>query len=128
MSNATIESPVAASQLFFAWSEQAEVGVAPPAPARKKSVPRPNPVANPVEPAAAPKQPTVSPEDAASLPVERTANRAGHLTFTSDGRIAKPVRIGSVMIKLLKRYGITDAEIAEGVANYARKHQQAMAS
>lgn len=31
------------------------------------------------------------------------------------------------MIKLLKRYGITDQEIAEGVANYARKHQKALA-
>jgi hypothetical protein len=37
------------------------------------------------------------------------------------------IRIGSVMIRLLKSYGITDAEIAEGVANYARKtcHSQA---
>jgi hypothetical protein len=59
--------------------------------------------------------------------VDEQANQ-GHLSFTSDGRIARPVRMGAVMIKLLKRYGITDAEIAEGVANYARKHQTAVAS
>lgn len=65
---------------------------------------------------------------ARSLPAEEsqrpaTATAPGYLKFTEDGRIAQPVRIGSVMIKLLKRYGITDEEIAEGVANYARKHQ-----
>lgn len=52
----------------------------------------------------------------------------GRLSFTREARIAKPVRMGAVMIKLLKRYGITDQEIAEGVANYARKHQKALAS
>ena len=41
----------------------------------------------------------------------------------ADGcpRIAEPVRIGGVMIKLLKRYGITDDEIAAGLAAYANK-------
>lgn len=43
-------------------------------------------------------------------------------------RIAAPVRIGGVMIKLLKRYGITDEEIAAGVARYANKHAGRMAS
>lgn len=137
MSNATFESPVAASQLFFAWSEQAEVGVAPPAPVRKKSAPRlapaaaPAPTASPQTPAAPAvvlTPPTTAPTESAAQQVQRSSNPAGHLTFTSDGRIAQPVRIGSVMIKLLKRYGITDAEIAEGVASYARKHQRALAS
>ncbi len=58
------------------------------------------------------------------LPVVAAAAEpiANHLSFTLDGSIAKPVKMGAFMIKLLKRYGITDEEIADGVANYARKH------
>ncbi len=126
MSQATIESPVASSQLFFAWSEQAAVGIAPPKRPTKKSAPRPlvegkTPVAPPVPPAVAPAEKTTQ-------AAQRCTTPAGHLSFTGSGRIERPVRMGAVMIKLLKRYGITDAEIAEGVANYARKHQQALAS
>lgn len=43
-------------------------------------------------------------------------------------RIGKEVRLGSVMIRLLKSYGITDDEILEGVASYARKQQLSRAS
>ena len=46
----------------------------------------------------------------------------------ADQRYGKPVRIGAVMIKLLKSYGITDEEIACGLANYARKHATSLAS
>ena len=100
MSSATIESPVAATgQLFFVWDEPAEA--TPPAAAT---------------PAAAP---------LAAAPAAVAAER---LRLTPQGRIAEPVRIGAVMIKLLKRYGISDAEIAEGVASYARKHQRGLAS
>lgn len=49
-------------------------------------------------------------------------------TETGVKRIAEPVRIGGVMIKLLKRYGITDAEISEGLENYAAKHGRLAAS
>ena len=35
---------------------------------------------------------------------------------------------GGAMLQLLKSYGITDAEIEEGLANYARKHGLAAAS
>lgn len=35
-------------------------------------------------------------------------------------RGAGEVRIGNVMLQLLKRYGITDEEIEEGLADYAR--------
>ena len=49
-------------------------------------------------------------------------------TETGGKRIAEPVRIGGVMIKLLKRYGITDAEIAEGLENYAAKQGRLAAS
>ncbi len=128
MSNATFESPVAASQLFFAWSEQAEVGVAPPAPVRKKSAPRLTPAVVPTPSIPSPADSAARPTESAAIACDRTSSPEGLLSFTADGRIAKPVRMGSVMIKLLKRYGITDAEIAEGVANYARKHQRALAS
>lgn len=39
-----------------------------------------------------------------------------------DDRIGKPFRIGAVMFRLLKRYGISDAEIAEGIATYTAKN------
>ncbi|MEZ6137901.1 MAG: hypothetical protein R3C53_23685 [Pirellulaceae bacterium] len=38
------------------------------------------------------------------------------------------VRIGSVMIKLLKRYGITDEEIDQGLADYAQRTCRSAAS
>lgn len=113
MSNATCASPVATSQLFFAWSEQA---VAP-----QPASPAPTGYTAPAGYTAISPSTTV-PQRAASLA------QTGRLDFNRDARIAKPVRMGAVMIKLLKRYGITDQEIAEGVANYARKHQKALAS
>ena len=36
-------------------------------------------------------------------------------------RLAKPTQIGDVMIRVLKRYGITDEEIADGIASYESK-------
>ena len=45
-----------------------------------------------------------------------------------DGeRLGRPVRIGSVMIRLLRGYGITDQEISEGLARYAAAHRCAQA-
>lgn len=38
-------------------------------------------------------------------------------------RIAKPFRVGAVMFRLLKSYGITDEEIAEGIAQYSAKQE-----
>ncbi len=38
------------------------------------------------------------------------------------------VRMGEVMIKLLKRYGITDLEIEHGLAEYAAKNAASLAS
>jgi hypothetical protein len=136
MSNATIESPVAASQLFFTWFEQSAVGVAPTKKPKSKALAPASaapkaPVSASVPVAASSPAPSAAVSAAASTAasaVVKDPAPQNHLSFTSDGRIAHPVRIGSVMIKLLKRYGITDAEIAEGVANYARKHQTAVAS
>ena len=36
-------------------------------------------------------------------------------------RIGKPFRVGSVMFRLLKSYGISDEEIADGIAQYTAK-------
>ena len=36
-------------------------------------------------------------------------------------RIGKPFRIGAVMFRLLKSYGISDEEIADGIAQYSAK-------
>lgn len=102
MTCTTIESPVAASQLHFTWFDQDELPASPKQSEKSKPAER-------VEPSV-------------TTPVP------GRLSFTPEGRVAQPVRMGAVMIKLLKRYGITDAEIAEGVANYARKYQSALAS
>ena len=101
MSNATCAAPIASSQLFFAWSEQTEA---------------PQPTT------------TASNTTTATAACAGSSEQSACLNFTRSARIAKPVRMGAVMIKLLKRYGITDQEIAEGVANYARKHQNALAS
>ncbi len=48
---------------------------------------------------------------------------ASSLTEALEGdRIGRPFKMGSVMFRLLKSYGITDEEIAAGVAAYnARK-------
>jgi hypothetical protein len=44
-----------------------------------------------------------------------------------EDRIGKPFRVGAVMFRLLKRYGITDEEIAEGIAAYTAKRNAARA-
>lgn len=38
---------------------------------------------------------------------------------TRSGRLGKPVRLGSVMLELLRSYGISEEEIAEGLQRYA---------
>lgn len=43
-------------------------------------------------------------------------------------RIAKPVRIGAAMLNLLRSYGISEEEIAAGIASYANANCQAVAS
>lgn len=43
-------------------------------------------------------------------------------------RLGKPVKIGATMLQLLRRYGITEAEIAQGIAAYAQKHCSSCAS
>lgn len=66
-----------------------------------------------------------------ALPLRRASNQIAGRSSASDvhsNRIRKPVRMGNVMIQLLKQYGITDEEIAQGLEDYAAKHPIAQAS
>ena len=98
MSIATFESPQVASQRFFPWvfNEEADVGFSD-----ADSVQEPEADFEFVS-----RQPT-TPTFAPSRVIGK--------------RLGMPVRLGAVMIKLLKSYGITDEEIAEGMAAYAAK-------
>ena len=125
MSTAVIDSTnTTATQLCFSWGDE----LTPETPELKRTSPRlrsdavrpgviPAPrlykdvahesQANVVTEAIEPAQPLVSP-----------------LTIRGTGE----VRLGTVMIKLLKRYGITDEEIAAGLSSYAQKQCQSSAS
>ena len=98
MSIATFESPTVTSQRFFPWvfDEDAVSGFSDIQPAQDSGA----------EAEVVCEQP---------LPVDFAASRA------TGTRLGMPVRLGAVMLKLLKSYGITDKEIAEGVAAYAAK-------
>jgi hypothetical protein len=102
MSIATFESPQVASQRFFPWvsDEEADFGFSD----------------------------TDSAEDF-EAEAEVVCQQTATPTFApvAGTRLGMPVRLGAVMLKLLKSYGITDEEIAEGVAAYAAKSGLAQA-
>ena len=102
MSIATFESPQVASQQFFPWvfDEAADYDYST------------------VEPYSA-VEPTEEIEAESEVACQPTAQVAFVPSSINEARIGKPVRLGAVMIKLLKSYGITDEEIAEGMAAYA---------
>ena len=96
MSIATFESPQVASQQFFPWvfDEEADYDYSAA-------------------------EPTEEIEAETEVACQPTAQVAFVPSSIKETRIGKPVRLGAVMIKLLKSYGITDDEIAEGMAAYA---------
>ncbi len=104
MSIATFESPQVASQQFFPWvfDKDADCGNSGSEPAHD-FVAEPKAVCKPTSPI------------------------AFNMNSASETRLGKPVRLGAVMLKLLKSYGITDEEIAEGIAAYAAKEGLAQA-
>jgi hypothetical protein len=108
MQSTLVESPFATSQLYFSWAENE--GWNPTA----INEPAASTPATPVR-----RRPLGSHEPRPSQAVAPS----DHLSFDAEQRIEKPVRIGTVMIKLLKKYGITDQEIADGLASYASKRQ-----
>lgn len=115
MSTALLESPVqtSSSQLCFVWSETEESPAGPRKARPSVATPATNRAVVGGE---------VGSGGALTQPVGRHAGPAGVRRGTGE------VRLGAVMIKLLKRYGITDEEIAEGLANYAKKTCRSVAS
>jgi len=133
MSTAVIEAPVQSiSQLCFAWADQpADAMAAEAAEARSaamarrrrsRATPRLGPTTTHLvrQAVSQPDCTRVECSTAAVLPQVPAAP----LAVRGGGE----VRIGSVMIKLLKRYGITEQEIADGLASYAQKQCQSSAS
>ena len=56
------------------------------------------------------------PADASSA---MRVSRPTPVQAAKSGRLGKPVRLGSVMLELLRSYGISEEEIAEGLQRYA---------
>ena len=123
MSIATFESPVTGSQLFFSWVEN-EGGAFDSASEEVRTLPMHSRAAT---------RPQTSYKSIPQAPVEvhvaqpelRQSN--GLPARATQSRLASPVRLGTMMIQLLKSYGITDEEIAEGLAAYAAKNGLAQA-
>ncbi len=70
-----------------------------------------------------------SPETPAAEPVRReTRTTRPSLAVETAKRFSEPVRIGAAMLNLLRSYGITEEEIAAGIASYAKANCQAVAS
>lgn len=95
---------------------------------------RPTTVRPPTAQPTAKVEPTVAMEPSASSAVSvaavatSTPQCADSLQEALNGdRIGKPFRVGAVMFRLLKRYGISDEEIAEGIASYTAKRNAALA-
>ncbi len=107
MSIATFESPQVATQQFFAWVSENEADTTVRETASETASAK---IATPV----AVQQPVATQHVAVQ-------------DARDSQRIGKPVRLGTVMIKLLKSYGISDEEIAEGLAAYAANAELAKA-
>lgn len=113
MSIATFESPQVVSQRFFPWvfDEDTDCGYS---------------AAEPIEDfdsgvEAGCQLPNESADLRSEFDCESRSNerKLEKVLTQTEARIGAPVRLGAIMIKLLKSYGITDAEIAEGMATYA---------
>lgn len=123
MSTATLAHPVAV-QMTFPW-ETPDTGSSlrrtssPTVPAPRQETKRPAftaVVAEPVTPVAS------SALDSSLINAAVAAPVVSSVAESLEGdRLCRPMRIGSVMFRLLKSYGITDEEIADGIAAYTAK-------
>jgi hypothetical protein len=113
MSTATL-SEVPATQLTFPW-------------AMPKADCEPVIVADRSLPTESPRHSPRPAQEAAAQSVARYRSSSDStLAEALDGdRIGRPFRVGSVMFRLLKSYGISDEEIADGIAQYAAKKHSA---
>jgi hypothetical protein len=112
MSVATLEIPNTSSQLYFPWISDAE------APITSR-------FSDGCDSTTELTQRTSKP---APVVINSAVNRAfdaaagsEFLSADQKARVASPVRIGSVMLKLLRQYGITDEEIEDGLAAFASR-------
>lgn len=131
MSSATLATQVA-TQLTFPWAAteaadcvRCSVSVAVPAPsepvaydhlARSSEHPSDHRISGLERPSRRLPASHVAPVANKIEPVNSVAE-----SLNGD-RLCKPIRVGSIMFRLLKSYGITDEEIAEGIAAYTAKH------
>lgn len=123
MSTATLAHPVAV-QMTFPW-ETPDTGSSlrrtssPTVPAPRQETKRPAltaVIAQPVTPVASPTPDSSLCSAAVAAPVVSSVAES-----LEGDRLCRPMRIGSVMFRLLKSYGITDEEIADGIAAYTAK-------
>lgn len=130
MSTLLVESPVLGSQLLFPWAGPATasaVEVIAAQAAAEASVTEDCDV--PPEAIAVSHRFATPARELPTRPAELLRENRREVThFDRTERLERPVRMGSVMIKLLKRYGITDQEISEGLESYAAKTCQQLAS
>jgi hypothetical protein len=101
MSIATFESPQVATQQFFPWVFEDQANY-------EYSVSEPTVIESAEEFG-----------NGSEVACEAMVQNVFAPSFANEQRIGKTVRLGAVMIKLLKSYGITDDEIAAGMAAYA---------
>ena len=123
MTTATL-SGVPATQLTFPWLQGEEDGAIV-----AESMVSPSAVVEitnlPPQAAAIGTAPVESRVTSSAAAVEEVAPS---LTAALQGdRIGRPFKMGSVMFRLLKSYGITDEEIAAGVAAYNARKAAAVA-
>ncbi len=115
MSSVLVESPVTASQLHFSWGEESHSSPITEYPAATQYPANQYPEAT--ESAVLP-----SVREDVAQPVEGSRAHVGESSQQLQSeRCNQPVRMGALMIQLLKGYGITDEEIAQGLADYARR-------
>lgn len=69
-----------------------------------------------------------SPESPREAEVGQQATAVVESPSQDARRLGKTVKIGGVMLQLLRSYGITDQEIAEGIERYELKMNAGIAS
>ena len=88
-------------------------------------------IGSPNSPCHSASQPSILSEVVTAEPVQTSETHHSRATAPQTGkppRTGKPVKLGSLMLLLLKRYGITDEEIADGLESYMLENQTAVAS
>ncbi|MCR9292797.1 MAG: hypothetical protein NXI32_08760 [bacterium] len=119
MSSVVVEPVATPAQLYFPFAEVERSVASPPmrkaamreAAARESAYGMPAAVACQASACDEPR-----PADASSA---MRVSRPTQAQTTRSGRLGKPVRLGSVMLELLRSYGISEEEIAEGLQRYA---------